>query len=246
MPGASLGGGSEQPIAVPEAFSRPINRAVTFTPFELTKVQDMDDFLEAPPRMPPVLQTHDVMRDEWARLMNVSVSFRSIQGSDTVLWQDLSLAWLGKLPLPGGARQPKKSALVMDLLDLWNAQFFVARGAELVLYKGRERKTGRGAGRPEMRLPRLDDSDSEDDTESSEDSESENDYANHGGSRMSQYGAYGGYGREQDAEKRYRKEEKKRRARERKQRKKEMAKKYTLYMAYVPQREFSSTGQPLH
>lgn len=164
------------------------------------------------------------------------------------------LAWTGRLPLPAGNRQPSKSELVMDLVDLWNAQFFNARGVELVVYKGRERRTGRGAGQPQFRLPRLEDSDDDTDTDDSDDdpgSGAGSAYSGRasGGSRMGPYG--GGYGREDPyaesrEQRRYKREEKKRRARERKQRKKEFAKKYTLYMAYVPPREFSSSGLPLH
>lgn len=63
----------QQMLASPEAFNRPINRAYPFTPFEMAKIQDMDDFLDGIiPRLPIVLTTHDVLSEDWGRLMNVS------------------------------------------------------------------------------------------------------------------------------------------------------------------------------
>lgn len=50
-------GGQQEQLAAPEGFSRPINAAQPYTPFETMKVQDMDDFMEHIPRMPLVLQT---------------------------------------------------------------------------------------------------------------------------------------------------------------------------------------------
>ena len=61
-------------------------------------------------------------------------------------------------------------SLVADLLDLWNATFFLDRNVELVLYKGRERHTGRGAGLPEVRLPPIDMDEDSSATPESEDS----------------------------------------------------------------------------
>lgn len=62
--------GSQQ-LAAPEGFSRPINAAESYTPFETMKIQDMDDFLEHIPRMPMVLKPHDVYVEDWSRLMEV-------------------------------------------------------------------------------------------------------------------------------------------------------------------------------
>lgn len=64
-------------LATPEAFSRPLNRAVTFTPFEIQKIQDLDDFLRNIPRFPVVLSTHDVYAEDWGRLMGVSDSLQN-------------------------------------------------------------------------------------------------------------------------------------------------------------------------
>jgi hypothetical protein len=61
----------EAQLAAPEGFSRPINAAQPYTPFETMKIQDMDDFLEHVPRMPLVLQPHDVYHEDWTRLMQV-------------------------------------------------------------------------------------------------------------------------------------------------------------------------------
>lgn len=61
-------------LAAPECFSRPINAAHPYTPFEPMKIQDMDFFLESLPRMPIVLQTHDVYAEDWTRLMDVCVN----------------------------------------------------------------------------------------------------------------------------------------------------------------------------
>lgn len=58
-------------LAAPEAFGRPINTALPFTPFDTMKIQDMDEFLEYMPRMPLVLQPHDVFHEDWIRLMQV-------------------------------------------------------------------------------------------------------------------------------------------------------------------------------
>lgn len=64
----------QQLLSSPDAFHRPINRAQTFTPFELMKIQDMDEFMDVIPRLPIVLTTHDVLPEDWGRLMGVRVS----------------------------------------------------------------------------------------------------------------------------------------------------------------------------
>jgi hypothetical protein len=79
------------------------------------------------------------------------------------LIQDLTLSWAGKLPLPDlarGGRVPKRSTLAADLVDLWNSSFFLARGVEVVLYKGRERRSGPNAGLIDRQLPTYDADDS--------------------------------------------------------------------------------------
>lgn len=63
--------GDSQQLAAPEGFSRPINAAQPYTPFETMKIQNMDDFAERIPRMPLVLQPHDVYHEDWIRFMQV-------------------------------------------------------------------------------------------------------------------------------------------------------------------------------
>ena len=55
----------------PEGFSRPPNRAHPYTQFEMFKIGDLDEVMEAMPRMPAVLVPHDVYHDDWIRLMTV-------------------------------------------------------------------------------------------------------------------------------------------------------------------------------
>jgi hypothetical protein len=201
------------------------------------KIQDMDDFLDNIPRMPLVMQTHDCYHEDWIRLM-----------------QDLALAWTGRLPIPEFARTgrtPKRSTLAADLVDLWNSSFFLARGVEIVLYKGRERRSGPNAGTIDRQLLTYDPDDSLSDDSSSDSSESDDsDVPGYGGD------SYGLYGRQPtmqgvDAgEARRRrleaKREKKRRHKEKKMRKKAKARenKYALYLTCVPAREGGSGSMP--
>lgn len=142
-------------------------------------------------------------------------------------------------------RPPKRTVLASDLIDLWNTSFFLKRGIEVVLYKGRERRTGRNAGTVDVHLPGFDAagvSDSSEDDSSSEDDDDDDDLGD-----RHRYGAYGSaYSRQQElalAEiqeaKRIRRErkklEKKRRRQEKKQRRKqkEADRKYSLYITCV-------------
>ncbi|EKM59471.1 uncharacterized protein PHACADRAFT_249989 [Phanerochaete carnosa HHB-10118-sp] len=220
----------QQSMPAPEGFSRPPNLSQAYTRFETTKIQDMDDFYENIPRMPLVLVPHDVYHEDWIRLMT-----------------DLSLAWAGKLPVPAYAtdgRPPKRTTLTSDLIDLWNTSFFLKRGVELVLYKGRERRSGRLAGTVDVHLPGFEGaapiSDSSESSSSGSESEDDRDDRH-------RYGAYGGaYSRQLEGQlaelqetKRVRKErkraEKKRRRQEKKQRKKarEAERKYAMYVTCV-------------
>lgn len=229
-PGYPPPAGEAAPMPAPEGFSRPPNLAQPYTRFDALKIQDMDDFFENIPRMPLVLVPHDVYHEDWIRLMT-----------------DLSLAWSGKLPVPDYARDgrpPKRTTLTSDLIDLWNASFFLKRGVEIVLFKGRERRSGRNVGAVELHLPGFDDptglsDDSEDDEDSSEDDDDLDDRY-----RQGAYGSVYGRGVEgQMAElqeaKRIRRErkrvEKKRRRAEKKQRRKqkEAERKYALYITCV-------------
>jgi hypothetical protein len=66
-----LGTTQGQQLETPAGFNRPVNGALSYTPFENMKIQEMDDFLEHLPRMPLVLQPHDVFHEDWIRMMQV-------------------------------------------------------------------------------------------------------------------------------------------------------------------------------
>lgn len=131
-------------------------------------------------------------------------------------------------------RPPKRSTLAADVVDLWNSSFFRMRGVEMVLYKGRERRSGRYAGTVDVNLPGFDklevSSPSEDD---SEDDSEEDRYRD-----RDRYGAYRG----SEAEARRRKERKAEKAERRrrkmdrkiKRRQREMEKSYAVYIQCVP------------
>ncbi|KAF8076095.1 hypothetical protein FPV67DRAFT_397137 [Lyophyllum atratum] len=222
--------GPPQQLAAPEGFSRPVNGSHPFTPFDIVKVQDMERFWSEIPRMPNVLVTHDVFEEDWSRLM-----------------QDIALAWAGKLPVPELARSgqpPKRSALIADLVDLWNTSFFLIRGAELVLYKGRERRSGRHVGMIDKDLPYLEEVDDYPSSEEEELDDSDDSDLDYGAGRYNNV-----YGHPQQqladvfeagrrrkevklaakAEQRRRRHEKNRRRRERFR-----ERKYSLYLVYVP------------
>ncbi|KAG1792398.1 uncharacterized protein HD556DRAFT_1432578 [Suillus plorans] len=211
MPGAATGGDSLQ-LAAPEAFSRPPNAAQPYTPFSVMRIQEMDKFYDQIPRMPL----------DWIRFMN-----------------DLALAWAGKMPIhefSKGGVPPKRTSLVADLINLWNDSFFRARRVEVVLYKGRERRSGPHTGTMDKNLPMPDldfDSDSDSSESSSLSSESEDEY----------------YGRgvdlaESKRRRREKKEEKKWRKKEKKIRKKakERERQYALYLNYIAPRDMPVPG----
>jgi hypothetical protein len=208
-------------LPAPEAFSRAINAANSYAPFDSMKVIDMDDLYEAKvPKMPIVLTTHDIYPDDWKRCT-----------------QDLARSWTGQLPVGGlgrDGRTPKPAALSADLINLWNVSFFGPRGVELVLYKGRERRTGPHAGQLD---PKLDDSD---DSSSSSSSDSDN------GHQVG--GHYGRPPAEMSDPRRRRNEEKQERRRRRKEKKarrkaKAKAKGYSVYVTYLPLGNPNSYGK---
>ncbi|KAG0702350.1 hypothetical protein DFH29DRAFT_999448 [Suillus ampliporus] len=126
-------------LSAPRAFSRPPNATQPYTPFGMMRIQDMDQFYTQIPSMPLVLDTHDICHKDWNIFVN-----------------DLALAWTGKMPLPEFATglPPKRSSLVADLINLWNDSFFRTRRVEIILYKGRERRSGLLAGTvDELPLP---------------------------------------------------------------------------------------------
>jgi hypothetical protein len=63
----------QQQLPAPDAFSRPVNAAQPYTPFETIKIQNMDDFVDKMPKMPLVLQPHDVYHEDWIRFMEVCI-----------------------------------------------------------------------------------------------------------------------------------------------------------------------------
>ena len=65
-------------LRTPEGFSRPINVAQLYTPFDMMKIQDMDEFVSHVPRMPLVLQPHDVYHEDWIRFIQVRIPLWSL------------------------------------------------------------------------------------------------------------------------------------------------------------------------
>lgn len=166
--------------------------------------------------MPTVLSTHDVYQEDWKRCM-----------------QDLGRSWIGQLPVAGFGKDgqpPRRSTLAADLIELWNASFFLTRGVELVLYKGKERRTGPQAGQIDTRLP------SYDDDSSSSGSSSESDPLDYGNRMADPYGRpMVGQNDPQEANRRRYDEklERRRRRKEKKARRKAKArdKTYSVYIA---------------
>lgn len=67
--------GESQQLPAPEAFSRHVNAANTFSPFDPVKILDMDEIYDTAwkiPKMLPVLSTHDIRSDDWKRCMMVN------------------------------------------------------------------------------------------------------------------------------------------------------------------------------
>lgn len=160
--------------------------------------------------------------------------------------QDLSLAWAGRLPVPGVAsatHKPKRATLSADLIDLWNASFFVSRGIEAVLYKGRERRSGPHVGIADLPMYLYND-DGAVDSDSTSSSSSDSEVSGSERYEPAQSGYGGMYGRsgynqevmdarrrrtEMKAEKRKRRKEKKIRRKE-----KARAKNYSLVLTCIP------------
>ncbi|KAI0303194.1 hypothetical protein BC826DRAFT_983911 [Russula brevipes] len=122
---------------LPDAFSRPANIMQPNTSFETRKIQDMDDFYV--PMMPKVLVPRNVSHDEWIRFV-----------------QDITLAWAGRLSSQSSVVATAES------IDVWNNSFFTPRGVEVILFEGRERRSGQMIGQTERDLPGFgEDSDSD-------------------------------------------------------------------------------------
>ncbi|KAF6762553.1 hypothetical protein DFP72DRAFT_876213 [Ephemerocybe angulata] len=122
-------------LAAPEAFSRAINAKLPYHKFGRTLVHRMDDFFSHMPKMPQNLESHDVRNEDWFRFM-----------------EDLTLAWTGRLPVPAGSssrdpKPPKPAVIAAELIHTWNTAFFEPRGVEMILYRGGQRRSGRGFGK---------------------------------------------------------------------------------------------------
>lgn len=128
-----------------------------------------------------------------------------------------------------------KTDLVIDLLDLWNQQFFIPRHAEIALYRGRHCLSGRqeGVKLPDALIPSFEDSDL-----SSEGSDSDSGLDRHGPGAYGYGGGYGG-GRggaaQREAKRKAKMEEKVRRAMEKKE---DFRKGYALYLHYLPPKDY--------
>ncbi|KAF8351181.1 hypothetical protein F5887DRAFT_1068925 [Amanita rubescens] len=226
---------------VPDCFTRGVNTALSFPAFDPIKIQEMDEFLERLPKLPLVLQSHDVNHHDWIRLTQVDML--------------LTCLLLGLIKCLFHRRErrthPDAQASSPELLHSWNSAFFMPRGVEVVLYKGSARFSGPKAGITD--LPIGKDDESTDSDSSSESSSEEETYRN-----SPPGGLYGGgypaappsaYSSESNESRRRRREEKKRRRREKRMKRKqrEREKKYSLYVTYVPPSAMSSVySTPRH
>ncbi|TRM68430.1 hypothetical protein BD626DRAFT_545522 [Schizophyllum amplum] len=214
-------------LAPPESFLRPPNAAMPYTPFNSPMyIAEMADIIHNIPPMPLVLGPHDIIVDDWSRMM-----------------ADLAGAWAGALPIATDGRRQKRSSLVAHMLDAWNSNFYTPRGIEVVLYKGRERRSGPGAGIVDGALSpdqaQLSSAEESDTTESELDDENSLTGGAYGGAYGAPAGgAYGRgadgvYGRHGDA---MRREERKRRRREKRarRREREMHRTYSIHVVCLP------------
>ena len=236
LPGGEYGhghgatNGLEPRFSEPEGFSRPINAAQSYLPFDAMRITHLDDLTtgRALPKMPLVLQMHDVYPEDWSRLIT-----------------DLALAWAGRLPTAPSANGAAvhRATLSADLIDLWNNSFFSPRSVEMVLYRGRERRSGPPhlLGVKDIILPEGGSDDSEssgsDDDTDSEDGDNDDD-PRFAGRKQGPYGVPGGYFANSEEERRARKrekqKEKKRLRKERRKRRKEAGRAWAVYLMYRP------------
>ncbi|KAJ2926205.1 hypothetical protein H1R20_g10885, partial [Candolleomyces eurysporus] len=203
-------------LAAPEAFSRAINAGLPYIPFKPTKVSNMDGFFSHMPKMPSALETHDVRNEDWFRFM-----------------EDLTLAWTGRLPVSArDPKPPRPSVVTAELIHTWNTAFFEPRGVEIVLYKGKQRRSGRLFGRADITSD-----DDEDESSSSSESSSESDDP-YPPAPSNAYGRSGGMEDLAAARRRYYdgKIQAKERRRERRRRRRERRKNkvYTFYATFGP------------
>ncbi|KAF8583970.1 hypothetical protein K439DRAFT_1182913 [Ramaria rubella] len=170
--GSSPRRGSLQ-LESPAGFTRQPSMAVPYTYFDPVLVlSDLNGLYQQLPTMPPVLVPHDVWLEDWVRCI-----------------EDIARAWVGKMP-DRNMSTKKPHNVVAQLIDIWNASFFSLRGVELVLFRGRQRRSGPLAGRYDSRLGGEDFSDDESDTISSVSSDSDVENMFYGGTQ-SRYGVGG-------------------------------------------------------
>ena len=236
--------------ALPESFSRPVNKGISFPPFDPIKIQEMDEIIDRLPKLPLVLQSHDVNHHDWIRLTQVNESLYILSFYFISLRpKDLSLAWAGKMPIPPerAGNPPKRSNIVIELLHAWNTAFFLPRGVEVILYKGSVRFSGPRAGIADLPF-KHDEEDSDDDSTTSSESDSEDEPYNPqvAGLYGNAYPTSTAYASEASEARRRRREEKKRRRKEKRMKRKqrEREKKYSLYVSYVPVGMQSGSGMP--
>lgn len=139
---------------------------------------------------------------------------------------------------PGRMGKSRSSSAVADLVEHWNSQFFLPRSAEVVLYKGAERRTGPEAGSIDREVLE----DAEFDVSSSSEEEDPSDVSDRGGYGAAGYGGmYGGGGaaaqnRDRRARRAEAKAERRRKRKEKKMRRRarEAERTYSLYVLYAP------------
>ena len=147
------------------------------------------------------------------------------------------MSWAGTMPVPqysADGRPPKRSTLTADVIDLWNASFFRARGVEMILYKGRERRSGRYAGTVDMNLPALDPADVSSPSASEDESEEDALERRERERDRERYGSL--YADQRRRERRAERDARKQRKMEKKvkRRLKEADRTYALYLQCVP------------
>ena len=136
-------------------------------------------------------------------------------------------------------RASRPSTVAAELVDLWNTSFFAARGIEVVLFKGHERRSGPYVGQIDRNLPGFDSDSGSSDSLSSDSSDADDKYGRGAGP-----GYYGSY---PDSKRRKadRKAEKKRKSKEKKARRRarERERTYALYISCITPRD-GALGAP--
>ncbi|KZO94802.1 hypothetical protein CALVIDRAFT_538587 [Calocera viscosa TUFC12733] len=113
----------EEKHMVPDEGKRTARRPAGTNTRMLLVLPDIDQLLITLPPRPGVLSSHDIKREDWDKFTT-----------------DLAYAWSGEMGQQ--LRRPRRSHLVVEIVETWNLEFFMKRGVEAILYKGRERRTG--------------------------------------------------------------------------------------------------------